>query len=108
MDIKVIKEGIIIAGTGGIIAAIFIPIFTGIKNYIFMRIDRKKVESWLDEHTAEDGVKKGAAWRSTRAIASHNNLTEDRVRYICSNSKKIILSISEEELWGYKGKVRND
>ncbi|WP_128755366.1 hypothetical protein [Aquimarina sediminis] len=56
------------------------------------------------KHTDEDGVKKGAAWRSTRAIASHNNLTEDRVRYVCSNSKKVILSISEKELWVMKEK----
>lgn len=39
-------------------------------------------------------------FRSTRAIASWNNLTEDRVQYICSIHKKIYLSTSEkEDLW---------
>lgn len=39
-------------------------------------------------------------YRSTRAIASFNNLTEDRTRYICSRCPEIILSRGEkEDLW---------
>lgn len=42
-------------------------------------------------------------WRSTRTIASYCNVTEDRVRYICSIDKRICLSTGEkEDLWGIK------
>jgi len=49
------------------------------------------------------------AWRSTRAIASYNNLTEDRVRYICSSDERIVLSTGEkEDRWGITEFTRPD
>ena len=42
----------------------------------------------------------GERLRSTRAIASWNNLTEDRVRYVASIHKKIFLSTGKkEDMW---------
>ena len=39
-------------------------------------------------------------YRSTRTIASHNNLTMDRVRFLCSHDERIHLSTGEEEdMW---------
>lgn len=49
------------------------------------------------------------AWRSTRTIASYNNLTEDRVRYICSSDERIVLSTGEkEDRWGITEFTRPD
>ena len=48
-------------------------------------------------------------WRSTRTIASYNNLTEDRVRYICSSDERIVLSTGEkEDRWGINKFTRPD
>ena len=48
-------------------------------------------------------------WRSTRTIASYCNVTEDRVRYICSIDERIGLSTGEkEDLWGIKKITRPD
>jgi hypothetical protein len=43
----------------------------------------------------------GYRFRSTRAISSWNNFTEDRVRYLCSIDKRIYLSTGQkEDIWG--------
>ena len=48
-------------------------------------------------------------WRSTRTIASYCNVTEDRVRYICSIDERIGLSTGEkEDLWGINELTRPD
>jgi len=76
-----------------------------INRLIKLRIDRKdkrKVYKWLDEFTDENEKR----WRSTHAIASHTNLTEDRIRNICSKHKKIIRSDKQKEAWGIIGIAR--
>lgn len=61
------------------------------------RRDSKRIYEWMVEQA---GPRHGWRFRSTRTIASHTNLTEDRVRYICSNHEKIALSTGkEEDLW---------
>lgn len=60
--------------------------------------EKERVYKWLKENTSKEPDKQ---FRSTRAIASRNNLTEDRVRYICSIHDKIFLSTGErEDMWG--------
>ena len=67
--------------------------------------DKTRVYNWLYEATKDEELK----WRSTRAIASYNDLTEDRVRYICSIHDKIKLSTGEkEDLWGIEEFTRGD
>lgn len=57
-----------------------------------------RIYNWLKGNTSN---KAGEQFRSTREIASWNNLTEDRVRYLCSVHKKIFLSTSgKEDMWG--------
>ena len=57
-------------------------------------IDTKRVLAWLKSESARFD------YRSTRAISSFNNLTEDRVRYICSRCPEIIMSRGEnEDMW---------
>lgn len=52
------------------------------------------VYSWLRQNTQDE---EGKRFRSTRAIASWNNLTEERVQYICSLHKEIYLSTRPQE-----------
>lgn len=61
--------------------------------------DRQKVYRWLDRYGWAD-----KEFRSTRVIASHTNLTQERVRYICSIDDRIYLSRGEkDDMWGRVG-----
>ena len=63
--------------------------------------DKRKVLAWLRKNTKDAGS--DFQYRSTRAIASGTNLSEDRVREICSNHKRIHLSTGEKsDRWGLK------
>ena len=93
-----IQDGIIIGGAGGAMAGITVWLFKyGHTKFIEWR-EKKRVYEWLKTNTSNEP---GEQFRSTRAIASWNNLTEDWVRYICSISCKIFLSTGErEDMWG--------
>ncbi len=92
-----VKDGIIIGGAGGAIAGITVWLVQYLHGKVVEFIHGRRVYNWLQENTSN---KAGERLRSTRAIASWNNLTEDRVRYICSIHKKIFLSTGEkEDMW---------
>jgi len=60
--------------------------------------DSSRVYKWLSTQGWGPGV---GDFRSTRTIASYTNLTEDRVRYICSKHPKIFLSTGPKaDMWG--------
>lgn len=64
--------------------------------------DRKRVYKWMHNEIGENG--EGNRYLSIRHIASHTNLTEDRVRYICSIHQDIYLSTGKkEDMWGVEG-----
>ena len=59
--------------------------------------ESKRIFKWLQNHTED---KEGEKFRSTRSIASFNNITEDRACYPCSKHPKIYLSTGvKENLW---------
>jgi hypothetical protein len=89
-----IIDGVIIGGAGGAIAGITVYLVQAIHDSVSDRLDSKRVFKWLHENTENVDGKK---FRSTRAIASYNNLTEDRVRFLCSHHPKIYLSTGEKE-----------
>ncbi len=61
------------------------------------RRDRRRNCDWLESSTAADG---DPVFRSFRAIASWTNRPIDRVRYISSIDKRIVLSTGEkEDMW---------
>ena len=92
-----ISDGIVIGGAGGAIAGLTIWIIQSVKEQYYKNKDCKTVYSWLKKNTSRDV---GQKFRSTRAIASHNNLTVDRVRYICSIDNRIFLSTGKkDDLW---------
>ncbi len=101
-----ILSGIIVGGVGGTIAALTVSAIVGVRIWILRWLDKRRVYQWMQARTS-DVV--GERYRSTRAIASWNNLTEDRVRYICSVHPKIYLSTGKkEDMWSIYDHVRAD
>lgn len=93
-----VLDGILIGGVGGACAGITVWVVQLIHSKYTERRDKTRIYGWLREQTSNE---EGKRYRTTRAIASWNNLTEDRVRYICSLHEKIYLSTGEEEdRWG--------
>jgi hypothetical protein len=89
MDEVTLWEGIIIGSAGGAIAGLVIWLLELGKKEIIKCCHPRRIIKWLKSN---GDIKE---WRSTRAIASHNNLTEDRVRFICSNSSRIKLNTKD-------------
>lgn len=93
-------DGIIIGGAGGAIAGIVVWGIQASKEVYYKQIHKKRIYKWIKENTP---TVDGKNYRTTRSIASHNNLTEDRVRYICSIHEKIHQSVGKvEDLWRLK------
>ncbi|SHM36382.1 hypothetical protein SAMN04488057_101214 [Cyclobacterium lianum] len=103
MDNVEIWQGIIIGAVGGAIAGLVIWLAEHSRQEYLKYCHVKRVVKWLQENTKP---KHPEEWRSTRAIASHNNLSEDRIRFICSHSDKIQLNTKDgnesKELWKLK------
>lgn len=92
-----ILDGVVIGGAGGAIAGLTVYGVQYIREKVKNVLDTKNVYDWLISNTSDE---RGKQFRSTRAISSWCNLTEDRTRFICSHSKKIYLSTGErEDLW---------
>lgn len=93
-----ISDGIIIGGAGGAVAGITVWVIQYIHKKVVENTEKRRVYGWLKNNTSDEP---GNQFRSTRTIASWNNLTEDRVRYICSIHEKIFLSTGDkDDMWG--------
>ncbi len=91
-------EGVIVGGAGGAVAGMSVYLVQYFHSKFSLKIDERIVYSWLEKNTSNEP---GNQFRSTRAIASWNNVTEDRVRFVCSQSKRIFLSTGKvEDIWG--------
>lgn len=92
-----ILDGIVIGTFGGAFAGITVWAVQLVHAKCSERRDKARVYRWLRANTSDED---GNRYRSTRAIASWNNLTEDRVRYICSLHGRIYLSTGlQEDRW---------
>lgn len=87
-----IIEGIIIGAFGGVGAGVCIWLLNLWREKRIEQRDEERVYKWLSNNAAHSSESK---FRSTRTIASHTNLTEDRVRYICSIDEEIVWSTGE-------------
>lgn len=93
-----IWDGIVIGGAGGAIAGITVYLIQFLHELIEEKSDQKKIYKWLKSNTSN---KPGNQFRSTRAIASWCNLTQERVREVCSQHEDIFLSTGEkDDMWG--------
>ena len=98
-----VVDGIIIGGAGGAIAGLTVWLIQYVHDKTVQKIECDRIYKWLRENTADDP---GEQFRSTRAVASWNNLTEERVRHICSIDERIFLSTGEkEDMWGIYERV---
>lgn len=92
-----IWDGIAIGAAGGAIAGITVYSVRMAHERFRDWLEGKRVYEWIQENTKNDD---GKRFCSTRTIASWNNLTEDRVRYLCSQHPKIFLSTGDnEDMW---------
>jgi len=100
-----VLEGLVIGGAGGAIAGISVWVVNLAGKKVSDCRHKKRIKEWLTKNTSNED---GNRYRSTRSIASYNNLTEDRVRFICSTHKSIYLSTGvEEDMWGLWGLGRD-
>ena len=95
MDTGKLFEVIVIALTGAALTAL---VFWLVKRFKIWR-ESSRIYHWLDKVTSP---KDGKRWRSTIAIASNTNISEDRVRILCSQHKNIVRSSKKNEVWGIK------
>lgn len=96
-----IADGIVIGAAGGAIAGVTVSLAHWLHSLVIRSRHMRRVHDWLEANVQDED---GKRHRSTRAIASYNNLTEDRVRYICSHHTKIYFSTGpEEDMWGLYG-----
>jgi hypothetical protein len=81
---------------GGAVAALVVLGIQGVSAAWKTHRDAQLIYDWLQANSD----KEKEPFRSTRAIASHNNLTEDRVRFVCSHDPRIKLSTGKDEgMW---------
>lgn len=101
MSYHKIIEGVIIGAVGGACAGLAVSLVEYLHRKIVECADKNRVYSWLLANTKDTD---GERYRGTRTIASYNNVTEDRARYICSIHEDIYLSTGEKtDLWGIYG-----
>lgn len=97
-------EGIIVGAAGGAGAALAASFVMWVVGCIRSSCHQTRIYNWLKDEREKGGDK----YRSTRAIASWTNLHEDRVRFLCSQNKKIHLSTGpKEDLWGIDERESN-
>ncbi len=97
-----ILNGVIIGALGGALAGVTVYTTHYLHDKTREYIEKRRVYNWMSRLLRDN--REGIGYLSTRNIASHNDLTEDRARYICSIHKNIYLSTGEkEDMWGMKG-----
>ena len=87
-----ILEGIFIGGMGGAIAGFALWFAQWLREKVTEKADKKKVFTFLYNETKQFNKKhqEKNLFISTIYLATYTNLTQDRIRYICSIHEKII------------------
>jgi len=100
-----VLDGIVIGGAGGAIAGLTVWLVQYVHDKVTQKIESNRIYEWLQANTSSE-PDEGDQFKSTRAIASWNNLTENRVRNICSIDERIFLSTGpKEDMWGIHERV---
>lgn len=95
-----VLDGVVIGGAGGAIAGITVYFVQYVHDKIKDHVESKTIYEWLVKNTSDE---RGEKYRSTRAIASWNNLTQDRVRYLCSVDNRVYLSTgTKDDVWAIR------
>lgn len=97
-------DGIIVGAFGGTFAGIALWAFDYGRERNAERRDGNRVYKWLHQNTED---LEGKRFRTTRTIASYTDLSQDRVRFVCSRDPRIKLSTGQkEDVWGLTEIVR--
>jgi len=78
-----------------VLAALLVVLILGIFGWIKFKRDEKIVARFLQDA----GIETGNTCRTTKAIASATNLSEVRIRKVCSMSSVIERHQDEKESW---------
>ena len=87
----------------GLCGAMGVYIIAFIREQYKLGRDKRRILLWLSKNTAKKTTLQPNVneYRTTRMIASYNNLTDDRVRFICSIHPQIRTTRGEEkDIWG--------
>ena len=99
-----IWDGIFIGGAGGAIAGLTVWCVQFFHIKIVVKRDKERIYEWLNQNTSD---MPGKQFRSTRTIASWNNLTQERVQFIGSIDDRIHLSTgNNEDMWGIRERIK--
>ena len=79
----------------GILATLIASFIVGSIRFFINKKDTNKILSFLEESKNDTDLE----FRSNHAISSETDLTEDRVRKLCSKSKRIKRNANEKESW---------
>ncbi len=79
----------------GIVSGVIVVVLLGIWKVIHDQKDTDKIITFLNNSEATTDN----TFRSNHAISSDTNLSEDRVRKLCSKSRKIKRNTKEKESW---------
>lgn len=90
-------DGIVIGSVGGALAGLTVWLSQLLKECVMKEWHKRRIYNWMHKRIqfkgetvgSPDRSRIGSPWVSTIEIASHTNLPQDRVRYICSIHKKI-------------------
>lgn len=85
---------IIVGLVGGISAGIGIWVIDRIRDAFLFDRDEKRIIKFFNDHQKDT-----YDMRNTFRIASEVNLTESRVRHVCSYSDKVVRNQLKDELW---------
>lgn len=79
----------------GVLATIIGVLILGLFGWIKFKRDEKIVTDFLKK----SGVETNHTFRSTHAISSATNLSEERIRKVCSKCSRIRKNQKEKESW---------
>ena len=81
-----IGDGVLVGALGGAAAGLALSAVAWLRSTFSDHCDRRRIYRWLQKNTSNEP---GEQCASTDTIASCNNLTEDRTRYLCSIDPRI-------------------
>jgi len=84
-------DGIIVGASGGAIAGLTLSVVQYARDKVLETLHKRRIHKWLCSSTRDEAGKQA---RCTKEIASWTNLTEDRVRYLCSTHPRVFLVLT--------------
>lgn len=83
----------------GVLASLAVVLILGLFGWLKFKRDEKIVARFLKD----SGVETNHRFRSTQALSSATNLSEERIRKVCSKSTRIRRNQKEKESWKLDG-----